>query len=82
MLLFDIACQIELGEEPDLPTELDLPAITPDNAAGIVLDAIPDFIAAVRNARNPIEPRRVHKTGRNEPCPCGSGKKFKKCCGR
>ncbi|HXI69724.1 MAG TPA: DUF1186 domain-containing protein [Verrucomicrobiae bacterium] len=22
------------------------------------------------------------KTGRNEPCPCGSGKKFKKCCGQ
>jgi preprotein translocase subunit SecA len=22
------------------------------------------------------------KTGRNEPCPCGSGKKYKKCCGR
>ena len=22
------------------------------------------------------------KTGRNEPCPCSSGKKFKKCCGR
>jgi uncharacterized protein len=21
------------------------------------------------------------KIGRNEPCPCGSGKKFKKCCG-
>jgi preprotein translocase subunit SecA len=21
------------------------------------------------------------KTGRNDPCPCGSGKKFKKCCG-
>lgn len=20
------------------------------------------------------------KTGRNDPCPCGSGKKFKKCC--
>jgi len=20
--------------------------------------------------------------GRNEPCPCGSGKKFKKCCGK
>ena len=27
------------------------------------------------------EPRRVQKVGRNEPCPCGSGKKFKKCCG-
>lgn len=24
----------------------------------------------------------VSKIGRNEPCPCGSGKKFKKCCGR
>ena len=26
--------------------------------------------------------RPAAKTGRNEPCPCGSGKKFKKCCGR
>mgnify|MGYP003291732256 CR=1 FL=1 len=22
------------------------------------------------------------KVGRNEPCPCGSGKKYKKCCGK
>ena len=22
----------------------------------------------------------MHKPGRNDPCPCGSGKKFKKCC--
>lgn len=22
------------------------------------------------------------EAGRNDPCPCGSGKKFKKCCGR
>lgn len=27
------------------------------------------------------KPRRVDKVGRNEPCPCGSGKKYKKCCG-
>lgn len=27
------------------------------------------------------EPRRVDKIGRNDPCPCGSGKKYKKCCG-
>ncbi len=27
------------------------------------------------------EPRRVVKTGRNDPCPCGSGRKYKKCCG-
>lgn len=30
----------------------------------------------------PEEPYRPSsKVGRNEPCPCGSGKKFKKCCG-
>lgn len=26
--------------------------------------------------------RSTPKTGRNEPCPCGSGRKYKKCCGR
>jgi SEC-C motif-containing protein len=26
-------------------------------------------------------PRQVDKVGRNDPCPCGSGKKYKKCCG-
>ena len=24
---------------------------------------------------------KLPKVGRNDPCPCGSGKKFKKCCG-
>ncbi|NGZ03765.1 MAG: hypothetical protein CV090_12030 [Nitrospira sp. WS238] len=27
------------------------------------------------------EPSRPTKIGRNDPCPCRSGKKFKKCCG-
>ena len=26
--------------------------------------------------------RTEKKVGRNDPCPCGSGKKYKKCCGR
>jgi len=34
---------------------------------------------AVRS--KPIQ-KNVPKVGRNEPCPCGSGKKYKKCCGR
>ena len=29
---------------------------------------------------NPVE--ESPKTGRNDPCPCGSGKKYKKCCGK
>jgi preprotein translocase subunit SecA len=28
------------------------------------------------------EPARSEKIGRNDPCPCGSGKKYKKCCGK
>ena len=36
------------------------------------------------NHRKPGAPRTTRrlqpKTGRNAPCPCGSGKKFKKCC--
>ncbi len=39
--------------------------------------------AAVAEAeRNPEDPASWGKVGRNEPCPCGSGKKFKHCHGR
>ncbi|MCB9294310.1 MAG: DUF1186 domain-containing protein [Lewinellaceae bacterium] len=30
----------------------------------------------------PTQPIRSTKVGRNDPCPCGSGKKYKKCCGK
>ena len=33
-------------------------------------------------ALHPSSLKIPQKTGRNDPCPCGSGKKFKKCCGR
>lgn len=28
------------------------------------------------------QPKKVKKVGRNDPCPCGSGKKYKQCCGK
>jgi SEC-C motif domain protein len=31
--------------------------------------------------KNPTVRYEAPRTGRNEPCPCGSGKKYKKCCG-
>ena len=31
-------------------------------------------------ANSPVR-RKQKKVGRNQPCPCGSGKKYKKCCG-
>jgi SEC-C motif len=36
---------------------------------------------AARLAPPPGDVTRTVKVGRNAPCPCGSGKKFKKCCG-
>lgn len=31
---------------------------------------------------NSMKPAHSDKTGRNDPCPCGSGKKYKNCCGK
>jgi preprotein translocase subunit SecA len=40
-------------------------------------------LAAARSAqRNPGDPKSWGKVGRNEPCPCGSGRKYKHCHGR
>jgi preprotein translocase subunit SecA len=41
-----------------------------------------NYEAAQQAARTVVAPRTVgEKVGRNDPCPCGSGKKYKKCCG-
>jgi len=45
----------------------------------------PEERKMVMNQGEDAEKKPVHvgeKTGRNDPCPCGSGKKYKKCCGR
>ena len=39
-------------------------------------------IAGSQGAERPQPIERAMRVGRNDPCPCGSGKKFKKCCGR
>jgi hypothetical protein len=36
--------------------------------------------ALMHAAASRITPAPVGKVGRNDPCPCGSGKKYKKCC--
>ncbi|MBD3360742.1 hypothetical protein GF366_02995 [Candidatus Peregrinibacteria bacterium] len=44
----------------------------------------PVIVKATGPSSNSTTPHQapVKKVGRNEPCPCGSGKKYKKCCGR
>ncbi len=51
------------------------PAGTQPTGAGVAT-------AGRRTARAPVVRSELEKVGRNQPCPCGSGKKFKFCCGR
>ena len=43
-------------------------------------DVVSEAAAAVAEKAKPV--RTGPKVGRNDPCPCGSGKKYKHCCGR
>ena len=43
----------------------------------------PEDITDLEILLNPLKTKIAEKkVGRNEPCPCGSGKKYKKCCGK
>jgi len=43
----------------------------------------PEDITDLERLLNPPKPTAAEKkVGRNEPCPCGSGEKYKKCCGK
>ena len=41
-----------------------------------------EWLYSVGNVKPMTVVREGAKIGRNDPCPCGSGKKYKKCCGR
>ena len=47
---------------------------------GLPLSELSNVAAMVRGKSSPVSVGK-NKVGRNDPCPCGSGKKFKKCCG-
>ena len=75
-------CCDENGEPLlDLPPELDAELFA--QAGELIPPAVLD-IAGFWRARRTVPQRRTTgpKTARNDPCPCGSGKKFKKCCGQ
>jgi len=50
--------------------------------AGVAVAAAPAAALAAVVERDPNDPATWGKVGRNEPCPCGSGKKFKHCHGQ
>ena len=61
----------------------ELPLATLDAAIEDLVDAVLDLWEATFAARLHVQQRRreTPKVGRNDPCPCGSGKKFKHCHG-
>ena len=66
----------ELKSRPELAARHEQLA---DSLADCVL-AIRDYWLPQRRAATTLR-REEQKIGRNDPCPCGSGRKFKKCCG-
>jgi len=49
-------------------------------AAADALSAATQIVASIPRPSEPVHTEA--KAGRNDPCPCGSGKKYKKCCGK
>jgi uncharacterized protein YecA (UPF0149 family) len=47
-----------------------------------IQDAINNYAETQTKSFTQSSPLRVEKIGRNDPCSCGSGKKYKKCCGK
>ena len=60
-----------------------LAAISSNKAAEAVMDNAPTVVEENKSVKQKtVVKSEFEKTGRNDPCPCGSGKKFKQCCGR
>jgi preprotein translocase subunit SecA len=55
------------------------------NLLSAIESTIAQTISKIQIVKEPVKPQPVvfspqKKVGRNDPCPCGSGKKYKKCC--
>lgn len=64
--LADVAAATKWLDHPPAMREPPLPLA--DENWNVIADSVQPYLAPP-------------KVGRNDPCPCGSGKKFKKCCG-
>jgi len=75
---------VEKAPEPIIKKEEEVIVIETDELIKEAINEMhdkDDNKPAVKKGRAPVkEPVKHIKVGRNEPCPCGSGKKYKKCC--
>jgi preprotein translocase subunit SecA len=76
--------EVRKEDESRLGTNLDRAQYRKDDpTAAQAQAAAGNQAAAAQAGSEPLKPIRnvAPKVGRNDPCPCGSGKKYKKCCG-
>jgi preprotein translocase subunit SecA len=82
--------EIQTQQDDMLPDEDDLPMMTAhhidatsgeDDVGGGLMPTFGQTTAAVKANVDPKNPETWGKVSRNDPCPCGSGKKFKHCHG-
>jgi uncharacterized protein len=75
----------ETDEEKEVVATLDRehPLATLDEAMEDLVVTVADLYDLTSEQRYKVETvkRETPKTGRNDPCPCGSGKKYKQCHG-
>lgn len=62
---------------------MNIPRPTRRHGSGQVQEAVNNRLGhfGSQYPEEPAPPEQRAKVGRNEPCPCGSGLKFKQCCG-
>jgi len=69
------------GVFSSLPKELNHPELANfTETAALEENSAPGIVPQNQSAKQ--APAHQHKVGRNDPCPCGSNKKYKKCCGK
>jgi uncharacterized protein len=75
---------IDAGKDPEFAPADDIDARLDEAAAEIPRAILLLRKIAQLRAHRVATPTatRSTKVGRNDPCPCGSGKKFKRCCGQ
>lgn len=79
VFVFTRLCDLVRDGSQALDIDAELESLAPDLIA-THLEILHQARLAETAASGVSAPVRPPRTGRNDPCPCGSGKKFKKCC--
>lgn len=78
ILVEPFATFVDLIDDEPMPDDID---DIRQNSAAMIPRVLPALRKLAQIRASDPSARATRKAGRNEPCPCGSGKKYKRCCG-